>query len=184
MSSLAGSLAGLFVAGMVGGYAGLCLLAPTDETQTAMAAARVADPPAMPCSMQAWPNADRKCLDWTSPRADSTEAKAEAKADGAQKPAAGAAPSTVGMNTSGAGRQGLVPAPQAAAASGDMAAAPEPQAAPEVTTKAPAAKARTTTHTRSRALAAVPSNAYAFDGSARRSRERSFFDTRPHGLWW
>ena len=34
MSSFAGSIAGLFVCGMVGGYAGLCLLAPTPEAQT------------------------------------------------------------------------------------------------------------------------------------------------------
>ncbi len=176
MSSLAGSLAGLFVAGMVGGYAGLCLLAPTDETQTAtIAAARVAEAPALPCSMQAWPNADRKCLDWTSPRAE-----AEAGSDGVQKPAM-AAPSTVGMSSNGAGRQDLVPTPQA---SGEMAATPESQAAPAVTTKAPAAKARAAAHPKTRSLAGVPSNAYAFDGSARRYRERSFFNSRSHGLWW
>ena len=69
MSSFAGSITALFVAGMVGGYAGLCLLGPTDETQTmTVAAAPIPDPPALPCSMQAWPNADRKCLDWTAPR--------------------------------------------------------------------------------------------------------------------
>ena len=73
MSSFGGSIAGLFVCGMVGGYAGLCLLAPTPEAQTAVA--RVADPPAVPCSMQSWPNADRKCLDWTAPRADGDQAK-------------------------------------------------------------------------------------------------------------
>ena len=73
MSSFGGSIAALFVAGMVGGYGGLYLLGPTDETQTAtLAAARVADPPALPCSMQAWPNADRKCLGWTAPRGDAT----------------------------------------------------------------------------------------------------------------
>jgi hypothetical protein len=72
MSSFGGSIAGLFVCGMVGGYAGLCLLAPTPEALTAVA--RVADPPTMPCSMQSWPNADRKCLDWTAPR-DGDQAK-------------------------------------------------------------------------------------------------------------
>ena len=49
MSSFAGSITALFVAGMVGGYAGLCLLGPTDETQTmVVAAAPIPDPPAPP----------------------------------------------------------------------------------------------------------------------------------------
>ena len=80
MSSFAGSITALFVAGMVGGYAGLCLLGPTDETQTmVVAAAPIPDPPALPCSMQAWPNADRKCLEWTAPRAEMA-ARADATA--------------------------------------------------------------------------------------------------------
>jgi hypothetical protein len=90
MSSFAGSITALFVAGMVGGYAGLCMLGPSDERQqtAALAAARIPDPPALPCSMQAWPNADRKCLDWTAPRAG----VAEAKTDGAQKISANVPP--------------------------------------------------------------------------------------------
>jgi hypothetical protein len=34
------------------------------------AAARVADPPPIPCSKQNWTNADRICLSWTAPRGD------------------------------------------------------------------------------------------------------------------
>jgi hypothetical protein len=55
-----------------------------------------------------------------------------------------------------------------------MAAAPAtPDPAPVTT----AAKARTASHAKTRPLAAVPSNAYAFDGSARRYRQNqgSFF---------
>ncbi len=61
---------------------GFVCSAPTDETQTmAVAAAPIPDPPALPCSMQAWPNADRKCLEWTAPRAEvqAAEAKTGAK---------------------------------------------------------------------------------------------------------
>jgi hypothetical protein len=161
MSSFAGSIAGLFVCGMVGGYAGLCLLAPTPEARTAVA--RVADPPAVPCSMQSWPNTDRKCLDWTAPRADGDQAK---------RPQAGTQATTVGLSVDPAIRRAAAPAPE----SDDVAAAPAtPDPAPVAT---PPAKARTATHTnKTRSMAAVPSNAYAFDGSARRSRQSqgSFF---------
>jgi hypothetical protein len=126
MSSFAGSIAGLFVCGMVGGYAGLCLLAPTPEAKTAVA--RVAEPPAMP--------------------------------------------TTVGLTVDPAIRA-AAPAPE----SDDVAAAPAtPDPAPVAT--GPVAKARTATHTnKARALGAVPSNAYAYDGSARRYRQSqgSFF---------
>jgi hypothetical protein len=192
MSSFAGSITALFVAGMVGGYAGLCLLGPTDETQTTtVAAAPIADQPAVPCSLQAWPNADRKCLDWTAPRADA----AETRTDGAQKAVASApspdkraAPSTVGM--------AVAATPPAAEAAVDAPAAPvqaEPQAKP-----APA-KSRTATHAKSKALAVmrgfgdnlndVRLNAYAYDGSSRRSatrsaQDRSYFGTRSGGWWW
>jgi hypothetical protein len=60
-----------------------------------------------------------------------------------------------------------------------MAAAPAAPATsdPAPVATGPAAKARTATHARTRPLAAVPSNAYAFDGSARRYRQSqgSFF---------
>jgi hypothetical protein len=161
MSSFAGSIAGLFVCGMVGGYAGLCLLSPTPEAQTAVA--RVADPPAVPCSMQAWPNADRKCLNWTAPRADSDQAKRPTTQ-----------PTTVGLSVDPAiRRHEVAPDPQGDT---DVAAAPAtPDPAPVAT--GPAAQAKTATRTKSRPTAAVPSNAYAFDGSARRYRQSqgSFF---------
>jgi hypothetical protein len=192
MSSFAGSITALFVAGMVGGYAGLCLLGPTDETQTTtVAAAPIPDPPAVPCSLQAWPNADRKCLDLTAPRA----AVAETRTDGAQKAVASApspdkraAPSTVGM--------AVAATPPAAEAAVDAPAAPvqaEAQAKP-----APA-KSRTATHAKSKALAVmrgfgdnlndVRLNAYAYDGSSRRSatrsaQDRSYFGNRSGGWWW
>jgi hypothetical protein len=160
MSSFAGgSIVGLFVCGMVGGYAGLCLLSPTPESQTAVA--RIADPPAVPCSMQSWPNADRKCLNWTAPRADGDQAK---------RP--NALPTTVGLSVEPVLRRHEVASdPQNDT---DVAAAPAtPDPAPAVT--APAAKARTATKTRP--MAAAPSNAYAYDGSARRYRQNqgSFF---------
>jgi hypothetical protein len=160
MSSFAGSIAGLFVCGMVGGYAGLCVLSPTPESQTVVA--RVADPPAVPCSMQSWPNADRKCLAWTAPHADGDQAK---------RP--NTLPTTVGLSVDPAIRRHEVASdPQ----SDDVAAAPAtPDAAPVAT--GPAAKARTATHAKTRPMGAVPSNAYAFDGSARRYRQNqgSFF---------
>jgi hypothetical protein len=193
MSSFGGSIAALFVAGMVGGYAGLYLLGPTDETQSAtVAAGRVAEAPALPCSMQAWPNADRKCLEWTAPRGDAT-----ATTDGAQKATTGAVstavapsgaraipaaqPSTVGMSAT---RQAPAAAPQPAVEPAQDAAVMAPQAEPDATeTKVRGAKSHTaTTHVRSKALA----NAYAFDGAPRsRSASRSsFFDQRPRGWWW
>jgi hypothetical protein len=209
MSSFAGSITALFVAGMVGGYAGLCLLGPTDEGQTAaVAAARIPDPPAVPCSMQAWPNADRKCLPWTAPQAD----VAGAKTDGAQKVSAAAPPapekrttpvaqpSTVGMSvanrqTPAAVQPAAVPQPAVGAAP-ELAAAPESQAEPA---KTPAAKSQA--HAKSKALAVVrgfgdnlrdvPLNAYASDGTPRsRSAVRSsaaqdrYGNTRPRGWWW
>jgi hypothetical protein len=193
MSSFAGSITALFVAGMVGGYAGLCLLGPTDETQTiTVAAAPIPDPPAVPCSLQAWPNADRKCLDWTAPRADA----AEPRTDGAQKAVASApspdkraAPSTVGM--------AIAATPPAVEAAVDAPAAPV-QAA-EAQAKPAPAKSRTATHAKSKALAVmrgfgdnlndVRLNAYAYDGSSRRSatrsaQDRSYFGNRSGGWWW
>jgi hypothetical protein len=162
MSSFAGSIAGLFVCGMVGGYAGLCLLAPTQEAQTAVA--RVADPPAVPCSMQTWTNADRKCLNWTAPRVDGDQAK---------RP--NTLPTTVGLSLDPSLRRHEIASDSLNDT--DVAAAPAtPDPAPAVT--APAAKARTATaHAKTRSMAAVPSNAYAYDGSARRYRQSqgSFF---------
>jgi hypothetical protein len=167
MSSFGGSIAGLFVCGMVGGYAGLCLLAPTPESLTAVA--RVADPPAVPCSMQSWPNADRKCLNWTAPRADGDQAKHP-----------DAQPMTVGLTVDPAVRRAANPAPESDEVAA-AAAAPDP--APVAT---PPAKARTATRTKTRPLAAVPSNAYAFDGSARRYRQSqgSFFGLGGGGGGW
>jgi hypothetical protein len=188
---------------MVGGYAGLCLLGPTDETQTTAvaAAAPIPDPPALPCSMQAWPNADRKCLDWTAPRAEAAGAKTEAKTDGGQKAVASAPapdkratvpaqPSTVGTNVA-------VTQPAAEAAA-DTPAAPAARA--EAPAKAVAAKARTAARAnKTKALAVmrgfgdnlndVRLNAYASDGSSRRSatraaQDRSSFGTRSGGWWW
>jgi hypothetical protein len=190
MSSFAGSITALFVAGMVGGYAGLCLLGPTDETQTTtVAAAPIPDPPAVPCSLQAWPNADRKCLDWTAPHAD----VAETRTDGAQKAVASApspdkraAPSTFGM--------AVAATPPAA-----EAAVEAPAAQAEAQAKPAPAKSRTATHAKSKALAVmrgfgdnlndVRLNAYASDGSSRRSatrpaQDRSSFGTRSGGWWW
>jgi len=203
MSSFAGSLTGLFLAGMVGGYAGLCLLGPTDETPTTAvaAAAPIPDPPALPCSMQAWPNADRKCLDWTAPRAEAAGVKTEAKTDGGQKAVASvpapdkrttvpAQPSTVGTNVA-------VTQPAAEAAA-DTPAAPAARA--EAPAKAVAAKSRTAARAnKTKALAVmrgfgdnlndVRLNAYASDGSSRRSatrpaQDRSSFGTRSGGWWW
>jgi hypothetical protein len=201
MSSFAGSLTALFVAGMVGGYAGLCLLGPTDERQSvAVAATRIPDPPAVPCGMQAWPNADRKCLTWTAPRAEG-----EAKADGTPKvgavaPAPGkrttpaAQPSTVGMTVASRQAPAAVPQP-AVEVTPDVATAPEPQAEPAAPTKTPAAKSQA--RAKSKALAVVrgfgdnlhdvPLNAYASDGAPRRSAARSNsaqYNARPKGWWW
>jgi hypothetical protein len=97
MNSFAGSLTALFVAGMVGGYAGLYLLGPTEERQPTakVAAAPIPDPAPVPCSMQAWPNADRKCLQWTAPRTEATDAKTNgAKIDAAKTNGAKAVPQT------------------------------------------------------------------------------------------
>jgi len=206
MSSFAGSLTGLFLAGMVGGYAGLCLLGPTDETPTTAvaAAAPIADPPALPCSMQAWPNADRKCLDWTAPRAEVAGAKTDAKTtdvktDGVQKAVASApAPdkrATVPVQPSTVGTNVAVTQPAAEAAA-DAPAAPAARA--EAPAKAVAAKSRTAARAnKTKALAAmrgfgdnlndVRLNAYASDGSSRRSatrQDRSSFGTRSGGWWW
>jgi hypothetical protein len=163
MSSFAGSIAGLFVCGMVGGYAGLCLLSPSPEGQVAVA--RVADPPAVPCSMQSWPNADRKCLDWTAPHGEGDQAKR-----------ANTQPTTAGLSVDPAMRRHEV-APDSQS-DADVAAAPAATPDPAPVATGPAAKTRTATHTnKTRSLAAVPSNAYAFDGSARRYRQSqgSFF---------
>jgi hypothetical protein len=203
MSSFAGSLTALFLAGMVGGYAGLCLLGPTDETQTTAvaAAAPIPDPPALPCSMQAWPNADRKCLDWTAPRAEVAGAKTEAKTDGAQKAVASApAPdkrATVPVQPSTVGTNVAVTQPAAEAAA-DASATPAARA--EAPAKAVAAKSRTAARAnKTKALAVmrgfgdnlndVRLNAYANDGSSRRSatrpaQDRSSFGTRSGGWWW
>jgi hypothetical protein len=160
MSSFAGSMAGLFVCGMVGGYAGLCVLSPTPESKAAVA--RVAELPAVPCSQQSWTNADRKCLNWTAPRADGDQAK---------RP--NTLPATVGLSLDPSLRRHEIAADSLNDT--DVAAAPAtPDPAPAVT--APAAKARTAT-AKTRTMAAAPSNAYAFDGSARRYRQSqgSFF---------
>jgi hypothetical protein len=208
MKSFAGSITALFVAGMVGGYAGLCLLGPTDESQTAVAAARVRDPPALPCSMQAWPNADRKCLEWTAPRAEA----AAAGTDGSQKVIAAAPsldkrattaapPSTVGMGV--ANRQTPAAAPQPAAeAARDAASETAPLAEQPVTApaKTPASKSQQAARARSKAVAAVrgfgdnlngvPVNAYASEGGPRRSGVRSsasqdrYYGARARGWWW
>jgi hypothetical protein len=166
MSSFGGSIAGLFVCGMVGGYAGLCLLAPAPESQTAVV--RVADPPAVPCSMQSWPNADRKCLDWTAPR------------DGDQAKRPGTQATTVGLSVDPAILRAAAPAP----GSDDVAAAPAATPDPAAVAT-PTAKTRTATHTKTRTLSAVPSNAYAYDGSARRYRQNqgSFFGFGGGGLF-
>jgi len=208
MKSIAGSITALFVAGMVGGYAGLCLLGPTDESQTAVAAARVPDPPALPCSMQAWPNADRKCLEWTAPRAEAAAAatagsqKIGAAAPSLDKRATTVAPpSTVGMGV--ATRQTPTAAPQPAAeavrdaASETALSAEQPATAP---TKTPASKSQQAVRARSKALAAVrrfddnlngvPVNAYAYEGGPRRSGVRPstsqdrYYGARTRGWWW
>lgn len=185
MSSFAGSITALFVAGMVGGYAGLCLLGPSDDGRqtAALASAPIPDPPALPCSMQAWPNADRKCLEWTAARTGAAEAKTDgaktdgAKTDGGQKvsanlpppdkrpataiqPPAVAQPSLITQpsvtqpSTIGMTRQMPAAAPQPAV---EAAAEPAPQAQPAAPapTKTPASKSRTASHARSKALAVV-----------------------------
>jgi hypothetical protein len=183
MSSFAGSLTALFVAGMVGGYAGLYLLGPTDETQQTAKAAKVAAAPIpdlapVPCSMQAWPNADRKCLEWTAPRAEGAEPKTDGlKADTTkpngvksvpqQKPVATAPsvdpgalsappPSTVGMSS----ETRPAPAPVALQPIVDPArsstAEPAPQSDPVTApAKAQPAKSRAAAHNRTKALAVV-----------------------------
>src|SRR5262249_25629160 len=158
---------------------------PTDETQTTAMASPVPDPPALPCSMQAWPNADRKCLDWTAPRAEAAEArvgaKTEAKTDGAQK-AVAAAPApdkraTTAAQPSMVGASGAATQPAAEAAA-DVPAAPAARA--DAPAKAAAAKSRSAAHAnKTKALAVmrgfgdnlndVRLNAYASDGSPRRS---------------
>jgi cytoskeletal protein RodZ len=205
MKSFAGSITALFVAGMVGGYAGLCLLGPTDESQTAVAAARVPDPPALPCSMQAWPNADRKCLEWTAPRA---EAASVAATDGSQKvgaaapsldkrATAAAPPSTVGMGVANRQTPAAVPQPAAEAAR-DAASETAPPA--DQPAKAPASKSQQAARARSKAAAVVhrfddnlngvPVNAYAYEGGSRRSGVRSsasqdrYYGARTRGWWW
>jgi len=203
MKSFAGSITALFVAGMVGGYAGLCLLGPTDESQTAVAAARVPDPPALPCSMQAWPNADRKCLEWTAPRA---EAAATATTDGSQKAGAvapsldkrattAASPSTVGMGVANR------PAPAAVPAAERDASETAPPAEQPVTAaaKVPTSKSQQTARARSKALAVVrgfgdnlngvPVNAYAYEGGRRSGGRTSasqdrYYGARARGWWW
>ena len=200
MSSFAGSITALFVAGMVGGYAGLCLLGPTDETQTtAVAAGPIADPPALPCSMQAWPNADRKCLDWTAPRAE----VAETKTDGAQKAVAAAPspdkratpaaqPSTVGMSVAatrpaaGSSTGARRTRRQAAARLRHPRRRPRPSRARLPT---PRAKALAVMRGFGDNLNDVRLNAYAYDGSSRRSatrsaQDRSLFGARSGGWWW
>jgi hypothetical protein len=183
MTSFAGSLTALFVAGMVGGYAGLVVLGPTDETQQTAKAANVAtgpipDPAPVPCSMQAWPNADRKCLEWTAPRAAAAEPKADGvkaeatkpnglKAVPQQKPLAAAPsadpgalsappPSTVGMSS----ETRPAPAPVAPQSVVDPARSsavePAPQSEPVTApAKAQPSKSRTAAHNRTKALAAV-----------------------------
>jgi hypothetical protein len=205
MKSIAGSITALFVAGMVGGYAGLCLLGPTDESQTAVAAARVPDPPAVPCSMQAWPNADRKCLEWTAPRA-AAAATAGSQKVGAAAPSLdkratiAAPPSTVGMGV--ATRQTPAAEPQPAAeAVRDAASEAAPPAEQPVTAaaKTPASKSQQAARARSKALAVVrgfgdnlngvPVNAYAYEGGRRSGGRPSasqdrYYGARARGWWW
>ena len=198
MSSFAGSITALFVAGMVGGYAGLCLLGPTDETQTiTVAAAPIPDPPAVPCSMQAWPNADRKCLDWTAPRADVAgktrtdgAQKAVASAPSPDKRAAGGQPSTVGMSRRG-DAAGCGSCSGCASHAGARQRHPRSRPRPS--------RARPAHAKQTKALAVmrgfgdnlndVRLNAYASDGSSRRSatrsaQDRSYFGNRSGGWWW
>jgi len=200
MSSFAGSMTALFVAGMVGGYAGLCLLGPTDETPTtAVAAGPIPDPPTLPCSMQAWPNADRKCLDWTAPHAE--VARAEAATDGARKAVPAGAPAPDKRATTGAQPAtigvGVAATQPTAEAPADVPAAPVARA--DAPAKAGAAKSRSAARAnKTKALAVmrgfgdnlndVRLNAYAYDGSSRRSATRStqgnYSGARPGGWWW
>jgi hypothetical protein len=177
----------LFVAGMVGGYAGLCLLGPTDETRqpSKVAAGPIADPAPVPCSMQAWPNADRKCLEWTAPRAETDGAKTDAtKIDSAKTNGAGtngvkaapqqavaaaplsdqravspAQPSTVGMSSESrpAPAPAVVPPPAIEAPRTATATAePTPASEPAAApARTQSSKSRTAAHNRSKALAVV-----------------------------
>ena len=72
------------------------------DARSPTAVARVADPPAVPCSMQSWPNADRKCLDWTAPRADGDQAKRAGAQTGTQA-------ITVGLSVDPAIRRAAAP---------------------------------------------------------------------------
>jgi hypothetical protein len=188
MSSFAGSLTALFVAGMVGGYAGLVLLGPTDETQQTAKAAKVAtapipDPAPVPCSMQAWPNADRKCLEWTAPRAEPTAPKTDgAKADGTksnvakpvvqpnpiaaapssdqraseQRALSAQPPSTVGMGSEGRPAPAPVAPQPIIDPARSSAADPAPQSEPATApAKVQPSKSRTAAHNRTKALAVV-----------------------------
>src|SRR5262245_519683 len=68
MSSFSRAVAAVFVAGMVGGAGGLMLM-PGAAVRDA-AEARVPDPPTLPCKRQAWANADRGCMTWTTPQGE------------------------------------------------------------------------------------------------------------------
>jgi hypothetical protein len=58
----------VFVVGLIGG-AGVLMVLPSDEAPSSIGTAvMVPDPPAPPCKRQVWPNTDRSCQKWTTPR--------------------------------------------------------------------------------------------------------------------
>ncbi len=79
MSSRFRSLCTIFAVGMVIGVGGLMLLPPPDGKEWELfAVRRISDPSPLPCAQQTWPNADRACLSWTTPRKQPTPVPAAA----------------------------------------------------------------------------------------------------------
>jgi hypothetical protein len=60
------------IAGVAGVLGALVLLTQPAHVaefwSSAVAHARIPDPPSVPCGKQVWYNADRECLSWTAPR--------------------------------------------------------------------------------------------------------------------
>jgi hypothetical protein len=76
MSSRFRSLCTIFAVGMVIGVGGLMLLPQPDGKEWELfAVRRISDPSPLPCGKQTWPNTDRACLSWTTPRKQPTSAQ-------------------------------------------------------------------------------------------------------------
>ena len=199
MSSFAGSITALFVAGMVGGYAGLCLLGPTDETQTtAVAAAH--HPRSAGGAVQHAGLAERGSQVSRLDRAACGSGGATRQTDGAQK-AVASAPSPDKRATGGAAFDGRHErrgdAAGCGSCSGCASRAGRPGRGAREGGRSQVAHGGPCQQTKALAvmrgfgdnLNDVRLNAYASDGSSRRSatrsaQDRSFFGTRSGGWWW